>query len=242
MARLRNIAGIELGRGPVAAVAIDDTTDAAAVKEALAGRAAVVELRVDLFASRELAHAAEMAARYDGHPRLITIRHADEGGGWNAPESERLDLYRGLYPYAEAVDCELGSEICATLAEEARAKGILSIGSFHNFDCCPEDAVLQSLAQRADDAGVDVLKVAANCQYPSDVRRLAAFCMDQAERGVIVIGMGAHGTATRILFPALGSLITYTFLGEPTAPGQLNFADTIQYLNALYPADSSGGG
>jgi 3-dehydroquinate dehydratase I len=82
---------------------------------------------------------------------------------------------------------------------------------------------------------VDIVKVAARCNVPEDLQRLAAFTLAHREEGIIVVGMGPYGLSSRVFFPALGSLITYTFHGVPTAPGQLNCHDTLTYLNDFYP-------
>src|SRR5690606_33450116 len=129
---------------------------------------------------------------------------------------------------------------CQAVVTDARKAGVTSIASYHHFSVCPSVQRLQELADRSMDLGADVVKIAATCASPEELRRLARFTLDQADRGVIVIGMGAWAAASRIFFPALGSLLTYTFLGMPTAPGQLNCDDTIHYLSALYPVEAGG--
>jgi 3-dehydroquinate dehydratase-1 len=67
------------------------------------------------------------------------------------------------------------------------------------------------------------------------VQTLASLTLSNRSIGVITIGMGAHGALSRVLFPALGSLMTYTFIGVPTAPGQLELEDTCRLLRTFYP-------
>jgi len=48
--------------------------------------------------------------------------------------------------------------------------------------------------------------------------------------------MGDAAVATRVLFPALGSLLTYAHAGTETAPGQIPLVEMRQLLRRLYPA------
>ena len=52
---------------------------------------------------------------------------------------------------------------------------------------------------------------------------------------MIVIGMGDRAVATRVLFPALGSLLTYAHAGDATAPGQIPLAEMTALLARLFP-------
>jgi 3-dehydroquinate dehydratase-1 len=56
---------------------------------------------------------------------------------------------------------------------------------------------------------------------------------DDAGPGLIVIGMGDAGVASRVLFPALGSLLTYAAAGTQTAPGQLALDEAVALLRRL---------
>ena len=62
------------------------------------------------------------------------------------------------------------------------------------------------------------------------MRVLAAFTAENARRHVIAIAMGKAGAASRIIFPGLGSLLTYAHLGRATAPGQMDLKTTVSLL------------
>jgi 3-dehydroquinate dehydratase-1 len=68
------------------------------------------------------------------------------------------------------------------------------------------------------------------------VRSLARLLVDASDIGLIAIGMGDAGVATRVLFPALGSLLTYAHGGNATAPGQIPLVEMQQLLRRLFPA------
>ncbi len=231
------IGSAALDGSPRVALAIDDSAGRPQVDEVVGLGVDVVELRIDQFASLESGAVLREVARFDGLNLLGTIRRVEEGGGWSSPEEERLALYRAVLPQVHAVDVEIQSGAAADVLAEARKLGRLGIASYHNFELTPEREALSEMVAQGVELGADVVKVAAHCRDWAELRRLARFAIAYAEAEVpmIVIGMGAYGAPSRVFFPALGSLLTYTFLGKPTAPGQLNCADTIQYLSGVFP-------
>ena len=50
------------------------------------------------------------------------------------------------------------------------------------------------------------------------------------EKLLCVIGMGPDWAHTRVLFPQLGSCLTYGYLDKPTAPGQFSAAELTEKL------------
>jgi 3-dehydroquinate dehydratase-1 len=228
------IGPIILGERPRAAIAIQDAVDPASIRAA--GEGVVVELRLDALPEQTPEALREFALRYACFPLLATIRRREEGGGWRGSEPERLAAYEAVLPVVQAVDVEIGAEdIAPAIFHAARAQGRLSIGSFHDFSATPDDSRLEAVHAQGRALGADIVKVAARCNCRGDVQRLAAFTLAHRHENIITIGMGPHGLVSRIFFPALGSLLTYTFVGEPTAPGQLNCRDTLKYLDDFYP-------
>ena len=97
---------------------------------------------------------------------------------------------------------------------------------------CPNPGLMR----QAEELDVDIIKIAAHCASRADLRLLAQVLLDHPEKKMIVLGMGPVGAPSRFLFPALGSLLTYTFLGEPTAPGQFSLEQTLHVFRLLYEA------
>lgn len=231
-----HIGAVALDGSPRIAVAIRDGEDRAEIDTLMADGVDILELRIDLFSSFDPDYVRNEVKRYSDLPTLATIRLAQEGGAWDRPEEERLALYRAVLSVVQALDIELAAgETLKALIPEAHAAGKTIIGSFHDFHATPSLEQLLTLFSRGLHLRVDLLKVAAFCNSREDLQRLARFTIIHAEDAVITIGMGEYGAPSRILFPALGSRLTYTFLGEPTAPGQLNCAVTIQYLSGIFP-------
>ena len=226
---------LPLGDRPRVAVAIRDGVRREDVDAVLADGADVLELRIDQFASRDGNHVVDEIGRFSGIPLLGTIRNPAEGGAWAGSEGDRAALFVQILPHVDALDIELSArEIREEVISAARSAGKLVIGSYHDFDSTPSYEALAATAEDGNAAGVHIVKIGATCQDNGDLRRLARFTLEYAAQGLITIGMGPAGLPSRVLFPALGSLLTYTFLGEPTAPGQLNCGQLLAYLRGLY--------
>jgi 3-dehydroquinate dehydratase type I len=171
--------------------------------------------------------------RFAGVPTLATIRHADEGGGFRGSEVERLALYRALVPRVDAVDVEVAAEIAPPVIDAARDAGKLAIASFHDFAKTPAPAALDAVVARGRALGADVVKIAATVAGADDLRALARLLLAHEDAGLVVIGMGARGVASRVLFPLLGSLLTYAAADTQTAPGQLPLDDLVALQRQL---------
>jgi 3-dehydroquinate dehydratase-1 len=229
------IGSLELGTRPRVAVPFADHATRAEVAALRAQGLDVAELRVDHFARAGAEHVLAQLDVFAGTPLLATIRSAAEGGGWKGPEAERLALFRALLPRVGAVDVEIASEIARDVVAAARAAGALAIASFHDFAKTPDFTALEAVVARGRALGADVVKIATGVAAPGDVRTLARLLVSTDDIGVIAIGMGDRALATRLLFPALGSLLTYAHAGDATAPGQIPLAEMTALLARLYP-------
>ena len=231
-----HIGTVTLDRPRIVLAATDAVSDAA-IASALPMPFDLWELRIDGFQSAGHADVLHHVRRFKDRPRLATIRAPWEGGAWRGSEPDRLALYEAILPEVDAIDIEIAaSEIAPKLISSAAKAGKTTIASFHAFDAFPGLQKLQQALDQADLLGADIAKVATAVATEEDLRALAKFTLDAAEsRPVIVIAMGALGALSRIFFPALGSCLTYTHLGESTAPGQLGLADTIALMQRFYP-------
>jgi 3-dehydroquinate dehydratase-1 len=231
------LGSLELGALPRIAVPFTDRASRAEVQALRRRGLDVAELRVDRFASAEPAHALAELDKFTGLPTLATIRSRAEGGGWTGSERARLALFRALAAHVGAVDVELAAaEIRAEVIGAARSAGALAVVSHHDFAKTPEAGALDEVVSRALEAGADVVKIATAVRDAADLRALASTAIAHAASNLIVIGMGEAGLASRLLFAALGSLLTYAFAGEATAPGQLPFDEMLALMRRLFPA------
>lgn len=160
-----------------------------------------------------------------------------EGGDWDGPETDRLELFRAVLPHVNGIDIELSShEIVDQVIASAHDAGKTAIVSNHNFNETPSNAELERMVAEAKGRGADLVKLSAMATAPEDLVTLAKFTIDNAQYGVIVIAMGPLGSMSRVFFPALGSRLTYASNGpRHTVSGQLNFVETFEMLRKFYP-------
>lgn len=176
----------------------------------------MVELRLDAYPSLRPEAVPEL-----GLPLLITARCPAEGGRNGLSAGERSALLRSFLPKAAAVDVEIQSlqqmkEICG----EIQASPALLVLSFHDFAGTPSLPELQTLLDRAVDAGADVVKFATTLHGPGDVASLSQLLALSPRPPLSIMGMGPLGRASRMLFAQMGSVLNYGYLDVATVPGQ----------------------
>lgn len=189
----------------------------------------IVEVRLDKAgwpARHWLERCREIEART---PVLLTIRLRNEGGDWPADNPTRLRLYEAGLRTVSAVDVELSSVICSDVAKMAQVLNKVCLVSHHDFEKTPPLAELEKIIDKAQQHGV-AAKVATMIRGEADVKTLRALLARQWPRPLCVIGMGERWRETRVLFPKLGSCLTYGYLDRPTAPGQTSAADLVRQL------------
>ena len=172
--------------------------------------------------------------RAAGLPVLLTLRHAAEGGAWTGSNARRLSLYRRAQDFIDGVDVEIQQE--AVRPAVAALNGTAVIGSFHDFAGAPADATLDVLIRRGVDAGAQIVKIACRIDDEDTLKRLEGLPSRHPDVNLAVVGMGAWGPASRVRLPRAGSCLTYGFLDQSVAPGQVSAADLRRALHPPPPA------
>jgi 3-dehydroquinate dehydratase I len=188
------------------------------------------ELRLDaLFASSEQVNAAIGNLRA---PLIITARHPLEGGSNQLSARKRRALLLRFLPHAAYVDIELrAAGTFAAILEEARAKSVRTIVSFHDFKKTPSRPRLDEIARTAKSLGADLLKIATRTDTSAQLTRLLDFF--QRERlgmKIAVMGIGRLGRVSRLEFAKCGSVLNYAPLGRPQTDGQLSITQLRRAL------------
>lgn len=183
------------------------------------GQVDLIELRVDNFSDNPVAlyHAAGQLRV----PLIVTVRHPAEGGVNRLSFARRAKLYAQFLPYAAYLDIELRSlpKLTATV-QAARAAGVQVIASFHDFKTTPSAAKLRQTIRAAHRAGADICKIAARADTPAAFARLLAPLAEKQPLPLSVMGMGAFGKISRLVFAQAGSVLNYGYLEKPNASGQ----------------------
>jgi len=225
-----------LGRGPAIALTVTDSDNPRLIQKAKRRGVNLLEVRVDSFRRLDNAWVTQKLRSFRklGMPIIGTIRSRREGGRRLIPDSRRASLFKEILPFIDCVDLELGSQrLRKAVLANARRRRKRVILSYHNFRNTPSDAALAGLLDRARHAGADIVKIAVTPKRKEDVARLLFFTHRNREKNLIAIAMGPRGTASRILAPLFGSLLTYSFAGRSHAPGQLSFEALRKELKPL---------
>lgn len=234
MNRLRTLLKSE---NPLVAVSFYDDDSERKAREAEDAGIDVAELRIDRFEGDGVDHVVTQVHKFRALPVLATVRSAHEGGDWAGSEQDRLELFRAVAPLVDAVDIELSSsEILSDVVALARESDTITIVSYHNFDHTPKIDELESIARSAESAGADILKISTMANNRKDLVTLASLLVNPpTEADQVVIAMGDIGAVSRVFFPALGSRLTYSFIGTSRTPGQLEHAELSRLLSKFYP-------
>lgn len=235
----------------------DTATVLAQAEVALRTPARILEWRIDLYRPdldvvqhRDEVLAALPALRdATGTDRalLVTLRTATEGGAREVDDEALGELLEAVIAsgHADLVDVETSRDpaVVARVVAAARERGVLVVGSFHDFDATPGEDQIVELLRSQRQAGADVPKVAVTPHDASDVLRLLAASLRAAANGHgphIAISMGTLGAVSRVAAEVFGSAATFATAGDPaqdgaSAPGQLGVQDVERMLELLQP-------
>ncbi len=148
-------------------------------------------------------------------------------------ESERLALAIRLLPLAAAVDWEVAQlEHAQELVRAAKTAGVTVIASNHDFEKTPSIETLRQREAQARSLGADIVKFAYRLNSAEDMMT-GVELLRSAGGPIAVMGMGALGAVSRLLYVQHGSCLIYGYLGDtPTAPGQWSAALCRQALTS----------
>lgn len=211
---------LKMSNGPSVVGTIHSDASLKAALRLSAGTLDFLEVRVDSFIKRE----NELLEKLPKLklPLIITVRHPLEGGVHRQLSMpKRRDLYKQFLSHATAIDIELRSaESLKEIIGLARIAKVKVILSYHDFRGTPGILRLSDIAVRARKYKGDMLKVACVAKTALDVNTLLAFQAGLRNLPLSVMGMGAYGKISRLLFAKAGSVLNYGFLGEAQVSGQ----------------------
>jgi 3-dehydroquinate dehydratase-1 len=188
------------------------------------------ELRLDALAKRT-EETIEVVAKLRS-PLIITARHSHEGGLNHLSARARETLLRRFMPHAACLDIELRSiRTLAAVMDEAQAKNVRMIISFHDFKDTPSRARLDEIARAAHSLGADSAKVATRTDTQRQLTRLLDFFeRHRPDMKIAAMGIGRLGRISRLELARRGSVLNYAHLGTPRAAGQLSIAELRRAL------------
>jgi len=200
-----------------------------AVRDVLqASSADMMEVRLDLVEGDPLEVMRSIRSA-TSLPLIATNRWSAEGGNFRGSERERIDLLIGASKYADFVDIEQRAELKDELLENIEKPAIVS---YHDFTMMPSIEELRSTLREISETGASIAKIAVTPRRLSDNLTLLELLLN-ANTPLCVIAMGELGRHMRAIAPIYGSVLTYGYISEATAPGQMSVGE-LKQLQALY--------
>ncbi len=200
----------------------------------------ILELRVDMLdpcyhTGEKVSSVIRQLKKEVKLPVILTIRSSSEGSMAKIAGSKRLDIFMEAISETDLVDIEISSDrINSKVIELAKTQNKKVILSYHNFEKTPAIPYLKNQAEKACDMGCDILKIAAMASNMEDVRRLLYFCSKWKKTRISVMSMGCLSEISRLTGFLFGSCLTYGFIDQPVASGQLSVKDLVKYYHILY--------
>jgi 3-dehydroquinate dehydratase-1 len=184
-----------------------------------ASEADMIELRLDLI--DEPIQAIRAVREATTKPIIATNRLQSEGGKFQGSERERIELLLEAAPYADFVDIELLAELRDEFMARVNKPVIVS---YHDFQGMPELDEMETILAKMKKTGAALAKIALTPKSLRDNLRILGFLLD-AEMPICVIAMGNLGRHLRAVAPLYGSALTYGYVTESTAPGQMSLTE-----------------
>jgi 3-dehydroquinate dehydratase / shikimate dehydrogenase len=178
----------------------------------------VIELRLDSVSDPSAAGALAGRRR----PVIVTCRPKWEGGSFAGSEEERRRILAdALSLGAEYVDVEWRANFDHLIAQAGGRRIVLSS---HDYRGVPADLGARAHAMRS--TGAEIIKIAATMTCLSDCIPLLELGAQSGDGGLVLLGMGDYGLATRVLASRFGSVWTYA--GSLREIGQLTAQSLIK--------------
>ncbi|MBI5417105.1 lipid-A-disaccharide synthase [Candidatus Poribacteria bacterium] len=194
----------------------------------------ILELRVDMFkeiSTDYITQQFNLTKTHFDKPIIATIRDVSEGGCQEITDERKCELYKLIMPYCDAIDIEVNSnELLKSVIPVYKKNNKIIICSYHNFKITPDENYLTEIISKAKKYNADITKIAVMANKKEDVSKIISFTIKNKDINLVTISLGNIGLITRIINPILGSLLTYGFIGVPSAPGQIPALDIVDYL------------
>ncbi|MDD1757962.1 MAG: type I 3-dehydroquinate dehydratase [Methanotrichaceae archaeon] len=188
----------------------------------------IVELRLDLVEGNPLETLKEVR-KATSIPIIATNRLSLEGGQFQGSEQERIMVLQKASDYADYVDIELRAELRDDLLDSVDKPAIVS---HHDFIRTPPKEELSSILREISGTRAEIAKIAVTPSRLKDNLLILDFLLE-SEMPLCMIAMGKLGKHLRALSSIYGSVLTYGYISQPTAPGQMSVSELRQAINLL---------
>ena len=169
--------------------------------------------------------------------RLVMVTRRQNLEPMKMVAEDRWKILSTLSRKQVLVDLDISTQADEIARVQAERLALKTILSYHNYTLTPSDTELRSITRRMQGWNGNVIKISTMCKNQRDALRLLALLIDLRESGqkCIVLGMGKHGTITRIFGTMWGNEMTFTplELSARSASGQLTYEKLDSIMQAL---------
>ncbi len=166
-------------------------------------------------------------------PLILTVRNQKKEGAVNVfSDTKKIQLMQALIPYADWVDIELFSPLCAKLVDLSKASNKKVVISTHNFVNISNN--MELLLKKSLNYMADMVKFAGKAKSDKDLIRMIDFTNRHRKSPLTTMCVGPLGAISRLVLPMAGSRWIYTFLSIPTAVGQIDVKTLKAHLDFYY--------
>jgi len=200
-----------------------------AVKDVLqASEADIMEVRLDLIDAEPL-EALRIVRSCTSLPLIVTNRWMAEGGLFRGNEEKRTDQLFLASKYADFVDIELRAHLRDEFIERIDKPVIVS---YHDFIGMPSQEELRSIVREISGTRASIAKIAVTPICLRDNLTLLELLLE-TDTPLCLIALGELGRHMRAVAPIYGSALTYGYVSEATAPGQMSVSELRQLRTLL---------
>lgn len=210
----------------------------------------MVEWRMDCFAQCPILEACEsIACALREHlgtiVLLATFRSKAEGGGKEFSNEDYQGLYQHLLtsPAIDMIDLEIAREphVIGALIAQAKQRSIKVILSYHDIHKTMTRQEMITCLQSMQALDGDISKIAVMPACVDDVTRLMDTTMElhkqYCDRPLVTMAMDDIGVMSRVCGEITGSAITFGYVKEKSAPGQLDVHTLKSYILEMHQGE-----
>lgn len=177
-------------------------------------------------------------------PLLLNVKDEKEKGNFIGTNEEKFSiLQKGAQMRAEYIDIdfEFEEKFLSQLKISTQEKNSQLILSAHFFDGTPSFPALKNRVQRMQNAGADIVKIAAMPENNRDILSILRLSENLSRKQIpfITMSMAEKGKFSRIICPLFGSHIAFGSLDKSSASasGQMTADEVKEYLEkfSLFP-------
>jgi 3-dehydroquinate dehydratase type I len=163
---------------------------------------------------------------------IFTCRHESEGGEFTGDKKIQQAILKKAFSQFKYVDVAYDNSLVKSLSTKEKKKLVLS---YHAFSNTPSFKSLKGTLTKMRKTRPAIIKMATMVKKEKDILILADLLSERkAGEDFIIIGMGKEGMMTRILFPLMGSYLTYVAIGKDRiAPGLMTKKEMEEIYKAI---------